>query len=98
MIGGLGCVSCTGKYDNISFNLRTPFYCLFYILFFFLHENNYFLCQFIRPSQYGSTQNSMPMHSLSHLSFTGEHFRVFISSFFFNNDSGYFFFFFSLKG
>ena len=25
MIGGLGCVSCTGKYDNISFNLKTPY-------------------------------------------------------------------------
>ena len=21
----MGCVSCTGKYDNISFNLKTPF-------------------------------------------------------------------------
>ena len=28
MIGGLGCVSCTGKYDNISFNLKkTPYVC-----------------------------------------------------------------------
>ena len=25
MIGGLACVSCTGKYDNISFKLKTPF-------------------------------------------------------------------------
>ena len=21
----MGCVSCTGKYDNISFNLKTPY-------------------------------------------------------------------------
>ena len=24
VIGGLGCVSCTGKYNNISFKLKTP--------------------------------------------------------------------------
>ena len=29
MIGGLGCVSCTGKYDNINFKLKTPFHKIF---------------------------------------------------------------------